>query len=189
MDTGTCAMPQRCEGEAGMIWDPDLKVAMSFSSIHPAVFAVSLLCAGDGQYMWFNSCPPRSCGVVGKEGVGVNKLRLQTDRWAKEEEGNLGDLLQSYWVEKTSRKRAVSAETEDKMDRETGAKRKVSLRTLEQPHGSSWRTEVWMLLQAERHAMWLSIEMKREPQWQAFRRWVGAGTEMAMANAEASWLS
>lgn len=96
LDTGTCAMPQRCEGEAGMIWDPDLKVAMSFSSIHPAVFAVSLLCAGDGQHMWFNSCPPRSCGVVGKEGVGVNKLRLQTDRWAKEGEGNLGDLLQSY---------------------------------------------------------------------------------------------
>ena len=43
-----------------------------------------------------------------------------------------------------------------------------------------------MLLQAERHAMWLSVEMKKEPQWQAFRRWVGAGTEMAVANTKAS---
>lgn len=50
LDMGTSVMPQRCEGEAGMIRDPDLKTAMSFSSVHPEVFAISLPCAGDGQH-------------------------------------------------------------------------------------------------------------------------------------------
>lgn len=62
--------------------------------------------------------------------------------------------------------------------RERGEKGKVSLRTLEQPQ--------WKFLKDRTLDAFAELSDKERTTWQAFGRWVGAGAEMAMANAKVS---